>query len=160
MRWGSWIWRRCERRRPDRPRSLSQFRPHRLDLLHQHRDDLGQLQACVLGFAPPIGKGPSLIIVMAAVVFLAIGRADHYIKRVSHAYRQLETITSLSLHANRYSEQIAEMLLFGESGRIEFEEARRDLVASFAALHEVTMRELDFIDDPVERETERQELAR
>ena len=79
----------------------------------------------------------SLVVVMAAVVFLAIGRADRYIERVSLAYRQLETITSLSLHANRYSEQIAEMLLFGEAGRAEFEEARRDLAASFATLQDV-----------------------
>ena len=96
---------------------------------------------------------------MAAVVFFAIERADHYIERVSHAHRQLETITSLSLHANRYSEQIAEMLLFGERGRAEFEEARRDLAASFAALQDVTTRELEFLDDPAERESERQELV-
>jgi signal transduction histidine kinase len=100
----------------------------------------------------------SLIAVMAAVVFLAIGRADRYIERVSLAYRQLETITSLSLHANRYSEQIAEMLLFGESGRTELEEARRDLISSFVALQDATMRELEFVAVPADRETERQEL--
>jgi len=100
-----------------------------------------------------------LIAVMAAVGLLAVGRADRYIERVSLVYRQLETITSLSLHANRYSEQIAEMLLFGESGRIELEEARRDLSASFATLQDVTRRELDFLDDPAELESERQELA-
>ena len=90
----------------------------------------------------------------------AIGRADRYIERVSHAHRQLETITALSLHANRYSEQIAEMLLFGEPGRVEFEEARRDLTASFVALEEVTMREIDFLDDPAEGESERRGAGR
>ncbi|MFZ1429023.1 MAG: ATP-binding protein [Geminicoccaceae bacterium] len=100
----------------------------------------------------------SLIVVMSAVVFLAIGRADRYIERVSLAYRQLETITSLSLHANRYSEQIAEMLLFGESGRAELEEARRDLASSFVALQDATMEELELVDVPADRETERQEL--
>ena len=58
-----------------------------------------------------------VVILMAAVVYFAIRRADNYIERITHAYRQLETITSLSLHANRYSEQIAEMLLFGKEGR-------------------------------------------
>ena len=100
----------------------------------------------------------SLIVVMAAVVFVAIGRADRYIERVSLTHRQLETITSLSLRANRYSEQIAEMLLFGEAGRVELEEARRDLEASFADLQSSTMREIEYVDVPADRETERQEL--
>jgi two-component system OmpR family sensor kinase len=86
-----------------------------------------------------------VVILMGAVVYFAIGRADNYIERITHAYRQLETITALSLHANRYSEQIAEMLLFGEEGRQEFEEARRDLEESFAKLVEVTAREVEFL---------------
>ena len=69
-----------------------------------------------------------VVILMGAVVYFAIGRADYYIDRVAYAYRQLERITALSLHANRYSEQIAEMLLFGEEGRREFEEARREQI--------------------------------
>ena len=99
-----------------------------------------------------------LIVVMSIVGFLAIERADRYIERVAHAYRQLEAITSLSLRANRYSEQIAEMLLFGESGLEELEEARRDLTASFVALHDTTEEGLDIVDDPADRERERQEL--
>lgn len=96
---------------------------------------------------------------MAGVVYFAVKRADYYIDRVTHAYRQLETIETLSLHANRYSEQIAEMLLLGEIGRAEFEEARRDLNASFGALEEVTNREIEFLEDVAEREAERQELV-
>ena len=92
------------------------------------------------------------------MVYFAIGRADRYIERVSHAHRQLETITALSLHANRYSEQIAEMLLFGEQGRAEFEEARRDLAASFAALERVTKDEIEFLEGPDEQENETEEL--
>ena len=77
-----------------------------------------------------------IVLVLCGVVNFAISRADYFIDRVGHAHRQLERITELSLHANRYSEQIAEMLLFGAEGRAEFEEARRDLTASFAALEE------------------------
>ena len=62
-----------------------------------------------------------LVLVMVAVVYFAIGRADQFIERVSFTHRQLEAITELSLRANRYSEQIAEMLLFGEEGVAEFE---------------------------------------
>lgn len=86
-----------------------------------------------------------VVLVMAAVDYFAIVRADRYIERVTLAYRQLETITALSLHANRYSEQIAEMLLFGEQGLSEFEEARRDLETSFIALRQVTEAELAIV---------------
>lgn len=100
-----------------------------------------------------------LALVMALVVYSAIERADYFIGRVAHAHRQLETITALSLHANQYSEQIAEMLLFGEEGRADLEEARRDLERSFAALEEVTRAEIGFVREPEERESERAELA-
>ena len=79
-----------------------------------------------------------LIAVMAAMGFLAVDRADRYIDRVSLAHRQVESIHALSLRANRFSEQIAEMLLFGEAGRAEFEEAGRDLAASFTSLAGIT----------------------
>lgn len=96
-----------------------------------------------------------LVLVLAAVVYLAILRADYFIARVGHTHRQLQTITALSLHANQYSEQIAEMLLFGEEGRPDLEEARRDLERSFAALEEVTRQELEILaDDERERASE------
>jgi two-component system, OmpR family, sensor kinase len=99
-----------------------------------------------------------IILFLGAVVYFAIDRADRYIERVSHAHRQLETITKLSLNANRYSEQIAEMLLFGEQGRAEFEEARRDLTASFAALERITRDEIEFLEGLAEQDNEAQEL--
>jgi signal transduction histidine kinase len=100
-----------------------------------------------------------LLMVMAAVVYFAITRADSYIERVSHTHRQLEATTELSLRANRYSEQIAEMLLFGREGVPELDEARRDLELSFDRLEQVTRAELSNLDDPQERNAERIELA-
>ena len=52
-----------------------------------------------------------VVIALAVVVYLAVTRADYFIERVQSTHAQLETITRVSLHANRYSEQIAEMLL-------------------------------------------------
>jgi two-component system OmpR family sensor kinase len=100
-----------------------------------------------------------LILVMVAVVYFAIGRTDQFIERVSLTHRQLEAITELSLRANRYSEQIAEMLLFGREGVAEFEEARRDLAASFAKLEQMTNAEIAGLPDGSERESERRELV-
>jgi two-component system OmpR family sensor kinase len=95
---------------------------------------------------------------MATVVYLSVQRADSYIERVSHTHSQLETITKLSLRANRYSEQIAEMLLFGEEGRVEFEEAKRDLEESFDWLEGVTRGEIESVGDADERFREIAEL--
>ncbi|WGF87928.1 ATP-binding protein [Marinivivus vitaminiproducens] len=98
------------------------------------------------------------VLLLGAVVYFAIERADYYIERVSQTHRQLEATTALSVAANRYSEQIAEMLLFGEAGRQEFEEARRDLTRSFNDFEMVTIAEIALIEDEAEREGERAEL--
>ena len=99
-----------------------------------------------------------MILIMSAVVYFAIDRANYYIGRVAATHRQLLTSTALSLHANRYSEQIAEMLLFGAQGRAEFEEARRDLEASFSELEDLTRREIEFVEEQEEKAAERAEL--
>ena len=100
-----------------------------------------------------------VVIALAVVVYVAITRAEHFIERVRGTHTQLEAITSLSLHANRYSEQIAEMLLFGQQGRVEFEEAHRHLEESFTALFQATEDETQLIYDDPEGERERDEFV-
>ena len=100
-----------------------------------------------------------VVIALAVVVYLAVTRADYFIERVQSTHAQLELITRVSLHANRYSEQIAEMLLFGERGRGEFEEARRQLQDSFAALVRATDDETLLLYDEAEIERERDEFV-
>ena len=100
-----------------------------------------------------------VVIALAIVVYLAVTRADYFIERVKSTHAQLEMITRVSLHANRYSEQIAEMLLFGERGRGEFEEARRQLQDSFAALVQATDDETLLLYDEAETERERDEFV-
>jgi two-component system OmpR family sensor kinase len=101
----------------------------------------------------------AVVIALAAVVYVAITRAEYFIERVRGTHTQLEAITSLSLHANRYSEQIAEMLLFGQEGRAEFEEAHRHLEESFATLIRATEDESLLIYDDDEHERERDEFV-
>jgi two-component system, OmpR family, sensor kinase len=100
-----------------------------------------------------------VVIALAVVVYVAVARAEYFIERVRGTHTQLEAITSISLHANRYSEQIAEMLLFGQQGRAEFEEARRHLEESFAALVEATEDETLLLYDDTEGEEERDEFV-
>jgi signal transduction histidine kinase len=87
-----------------------------------------------------------LLLMMAWVVHFAVKRTDQFTAKVQHAHRQLETITALSVHANQYSEQIAEMLLFGEAGRPDLEEARRQVERSFQALEEIIRSEVARLD--------------
>jgi two-component system OmpR family sensor kinase len=100
-----------------------------------------------------------VVIALAVVVYLAVARAEYFIERVRGTHSQLEAITSLSLHANRYAEQIAEMLLFGQQGRAEFEEAHRHLEESFAALLQATEDETLLLFDDPERQSERDEFV-
>jgi hypothetical protein len=53
------------------------------------------------------------ILLMAGVVYATLSSMDYYMKRVQLVHKQLEAITSLQVSANRFSEQIAEMLLIG-----------------------------------------------
>ncbi|WP_159710582.1 sensor histidine kinase [Geminicoccus flavidas] len=98
-----------------------------------------------------------LLLMMAGVVYFAVQRTDRFTERVQHAHRQLVTITALSLHANQYSEQIAEMLLFGEEGRPDLEEARRQVERSFQALEQIIRSEGNRLSG-VQREQELEEL--
>lgn len=100
-----------------------------------------------------------VVLGLAAIVYIAVNRAEYFIERVRSTHVQLEMITSLSLHANRYSEQIAEMLLFGEQGRAEFEEARQQLEASFDALARASRDEAEMLNSAAERDREQDELV-
>jgi two-component system, OmpR family, sensor kinase len=99
-----------------------------------------------------------IALIILALAGFAILRVDYFIHRVQIAYKQLETITDLSLRENRYAEQIAEMLLFGQEGREEFEEARRDLEISFTLLRQSTVEEVELVKTEEEKEEESQEL--
>jgi two-component system, OmpR family, sensor kinase len=101
-----------------------------------------------------------IFLITIGLAFFAMSYVDQFIHRVQAAHKQLATITALSLHENRYAEQIAEMLLFGQEGRREFEEARRDLETSFTLLEQLTAEDVEAVETEEERERERRELNR
>jgi two-component system, OmpR family, sensor kinase len=61
---------------------------------------------------------------------------------------------------NRYSENIAELLLLGRSELEDFYPARRSLLAALTELRDLVEREIAFVRSPVEREAENAELVR
>ena len=78
----------------------------------------------------------SAVLLMAAVVYLAIRSADYHLQQVGWAHRQLEAITALRVHANQYSESLAELLLIGDAAKPVLDDARRQIDAALDALED------------------------
>lgn len=91
-------------------------------------------------------------------VWVAIASTSHYVRRVELAQRTLAAFTELSLLANRYSEQIAEVLLVGAAQKEDLEGARRDVEASLLQLARLIDDELDMVVDPISQRQEQEEL--
>ena len=100
------------------------------------------------------------VLMMAAVVYVTLRSTEYYLRRVQWASHQLEAITSLKVNANRFSEQIAELLLIGEAERSDFESARSELEAGFARLEGITKGEGEFLAGTDEEKSELEEIHR
>jgi nitrogen fixation/metabolism regulation signal transduction histidine kinase len=100
------------------------------------------------------------MIAMAATAVLSVRGANYYIDRVQLSRRQVDEMVVLAVRANRFSEQIAELLLIGEPERPDFEDARAQLIAQFETLRQVTAEEDDLFRDPDNRQEEAEELRR
>jgi two-component system, OmpR family, sensor kinase len=100
------------------------------------------------------------VIAMAAFVFVSLEASNYYLDRAHVARQQLTATFRLAIDANRYSEQIAELLLVGEPERPDFDSARMQLEQSLAALRQTTQGEADLIRNPQERQAEQAEFER
>ena len=52
-----------------------------------------------------------IVLLMATMAYITIRSTGFYLQRVELAHHQLVAIMSVSVHANRFSEQIAKLLL-------------------------------------------------
>jgi two-component system OmpR family sensor kinase len=100
------------------------------------------------------------VVAIAATAVISLRGANHYIERVQISRRQVDAMTELALRANRFSEQIAELLLVGEPERPEFEDSRRKMLAQFDALRRSIEQEDDLFQDPANDAEEREEAGR
>lgn len=132
------------------------------------RGPLGPLIAGISGGRSSLGAHIALFqgIIVAALLasggatLFAIERLDYYIDRDRYAGRQLDTMVRLSAHMNRYSENIAELLLLGRNNIDDFSDARAGVDAGLIELQRLTEREIEFVRDAAEAEAERTERAR
>ena len=100
------------------------------------------------------------VLMMAGTVYFAIDRSHYHLERLQYTHAQLEAITRLAVHANRYSENIAELLLLGSEQLDDFYSARRELERSFFELSGLIDKEIEFIDSIEERKQEEAEAHR
>jgi hypothetical protein len=100
------------------------------------------------------------VVVMAGVAFAAIKAMTGSLERIRWSNRQLDAATQLQVLANRYSEQVAELLLVGASERVDFDDARDRVTAWFRASQDLSRREIASLRDPAAQGEERVELER
>ncbi len=74
------------------------------------------------------------IVLMAVVAYLNVQSTNWHIDRVRWSRDQLDAVTRLQVRANRYSEQIAELLVLGEAERPDLESARVDMSGGLTEL--------------------------
>lgn len=100
------------------------------------------------------------VMTMSIAVYAAIRSTEHYLQRVQWTNHQLEAVTALTVNANRYSEQIAEFLLIGESEQADYDSARAELEAGFDELERLTRGEAEFLGRSSEQEDQGDEIFR
>jgi signal transduction histidine kinase len=103
------------------------------------------------------------VLMMAGVAFTSQHYGNLFRKRVEASNHQLAAISSVALHANDFSEQIAELLLVGGSQKSDYKRAATDLEKAFVRLEHSTLDERHFLlgaDQPGGVQHELYRLAR
>jgi two-component system, OmpR family, sensor kinase len=95
------------------------------------------------------------VLAMAGFVWLATSTMVDRIARVHVSHQQVEAALELDGSFNRFSEQLAELLVFGPAGRAEqgpdLASARARVLADLDRLQRIGDAELTTLDDPLER---------
>ena len=94
------------------------------------------------------------IATMAAVTYLGVRAANNHLAKAEISRLQLEATMQLAVDANRFSEQIAELLLIGEPERPDFESARTQTNRAISKLRSIAREEIDLAHDPEDRKRE------
>ena len=101
------------------------------------------------------------IATMAGTAYFGVKGTNDYLARVQFSRQQLDAVTQLAISANRFSEQIAELLLIGEPERPDFESARDQTSNAFERLRRITSAEFEFVrNDAQAQAAESHELQR
>ena len=97
------------------------------------------------------------VVLVAVISLVGIRSSANAINEVEISRLQLDAVTRLAINANRFSEQIAELLLVGEPERADFLSSRNDIGVAFETLKELLRQENDQIGGAGRPELERVE---
>lgn len=100
------------------------------------------------------------LLLIAGVAYYGIASISSGLERVQWSHRQVAAALQLQAAANYYSEQVAEILLVGESQRADLEKSRSIISRLVNESWELARRESDSLASEQEREEERDELDR
>jgi signal transduction histidine kinase len=100
------------------------------------------------------------VVLMAGLAYVAITALTSKLESLRWTRLQLDATTQLAVVANRYSEQIAEMLLVGESERPDFDNARAEMVNSLQASYDLRQQQIATLRNGPARAEEQRELTR
>jgi two-component system, OmpR family, sensor kinase len=101
-----------------------------------------------------------MLLSTAATTYLSVKRLDYYFDRTRLSREQMDTVIRLSAHMNRYSENIAELLLLGRTELDDFDASRRSLEDGLAKMSRLLDRETAFLRTDAERAEEAEERTR
>lgn len=96
----------------------------------------------------------------AIASYTAIDRFHYYSQWNRSTVEQMDTVIRLSAHMNRYSENIAELLLLGRTELDDFYAARRSLEEGLTKLTTLVEEEISFVRNDEERAEAGEELDR
>lgn len=102
----------------------------------------------------------AMLLSVAAVTWHYVERIDYYFDRNRLAGAQLDSVIRMSAAMNRYSENVAELLLLGRTELRDFNEARDSLDDSLDRLEGLIRDELAMLTLPTEGASEARELER
>jgi two-component system OmpR family sensor kinase len=101
-----------------------------------------------------------MLLSVAAVTWYYVNRIDYYVDRNRLAGEQHDRVIRMSSAMNRYSENVAELLLLGRTELDDFSEARYSLDASLLQLEDLIRTEIRLAGTEAERGIGEQELMR
>jgi len=87
------------------------------------------------------------VVVIALISLVGIRSSADAINEVETSRLQLDAVTRLAINANRFSEQIAELLLVGEPERADFLSSRNDIGVAFETLKQLLRQEIELIGE-------------
>ncbi|RPI16554.1 MAG: hypothetical protein EHM60_01830, partial [Lysobacterales bacterium] len=100
------------------------------------------------------------LVLIAGLAYLGVAAISAKLERVQWSHRQVAAALQLAQASNDYSEQVAEILLLGESERADLDDARGSVARLVNESYDLVLRETQHLSSATERSAQQEEIAR